>query len=204
MISKQPLCSCINGCLTPSKTCRQSLLCMHCWGTLVCLFKMSTAVHGSVKHRSFLPGLCQKQIACRTSLVTCTEVFWASQTHHSIAVSGICAVMLQVMCVTLTHPKELPLGSSYMNLTCIFSHTAFESAILKASRTVQAKETQMQEWRMHARRQQHLKQGSQVQSDAQTDVVAAMPSRDQVQSASSNTKLLPFACEVADSFKLLT
>ena len=63
---------------------------------------------------------------------------------------------------------------------------AFGLAILQAPRTVQTKEAQMQEWRMHARRQQHLTQGSQVEQDTHTDTVAAVPSTDQVQSAPSN------------------
>ncbi len=56
-------------------------------------------------------------------------------------------------------------------------------AILTVPYTVQAKEAQMQEWRLHARRQQHLTQGSQVEPAA----AAAVSSTDEVQSAHSDT-----------------
>lgn len=41
-------------------------------------------------------------------LVTCTDFFRAPQAHHSIAVSGVCALMS----VMMAYPKELPLGSN--------------------------------------------------------------------------------------------
>ena len=58
-------------------------------GCPVCFLKTSVTRHGSIKHRIFSPGLCQKRIACRTILLICIEIFWASQTYHSSTLSVV-------------------------------------------------------------------------------------------------------------------
>ncbi|DBA86560.1 TPA: hypothetical protein ACH3X1_005040 [Trebouxia sp. C0004] len=63
--------------------------------------------------------------------------------------------------------------------------------LLHSQQDLQAKEAQMQEWRMHARGQQHLTQGSQVEQDKHTAVVAAASSTDEVAGKTCEQAVVP-------------